>query len=212
VSGLEGCIWDGSPGWTVSFSGCSILCPCIFFKQEQFWFKIFEMGGWLLSSTRAVANLWISSLQLLSPLCWIFQLISSLLGPGSLLLSRHLGFFGGCPQFPIPHFYIPLFIFLTLCTSLLSNPTPDPAPFIPFLLLLLSSTQFPPTNCFKLISSQNIDVLSGSVRFSCCTASLKGIFCCSKPLSNSTTMINHRARHKTLGLENTFITSLFLRL
>jgi hypothetical protein len=31
-------------------------------------------------------------------------------------------------------------------------------------------------------------------------------------LSNSTTMINHRARHKTLGLENTFITSLFLRL
>ena len=48
-----------------------------------------------------VPNLWIWSLQVLSPLYWVFQLMSSLLGPGSLLLSWHLGLLGGYPQFPI---------------------------------------------------------------------------------------------------------------
>jgi hypothetical protein len=30
----------------LSFSLCSALCPCISFRQEQFWVKILEMGGW----------------------------------------------------------------------------------------------------------------------------------------------------------------------
>jgi hypothetical protein len=36
-----------------------------------------------------------------------------LLGPGSLLLSWHLGLSGGYPQFSIPHCDTPLFSFLT---------------------------------------------------------------------------------------------------
>ena len=37
------------PGW-VFFSPfpslCSTFCPCISFRQEQFWIKILEMSGW----------------------------------------------------------------------------------------------------------------------------------------------------------------------
>jgi hypothetical protein len=44
---------------------------------------------------------------------WALQLISSLLGPGSLLLSWHLGLASGCSQFPISHCYTCLFKFLT---------------------------------------------------------------------------------------------------
>jgi hypothetical protein len=33
------------------FSLCSTLCPCISFRQEQFWVNIFEIGGWSHPST-----------------------------------------------------------------------------------------------------------------------------------------------------------------
>jgi len=82
-----------------------------------------------------VPNIWIWSLQVLSPLCWVFQLMLSLLGSGSLLLFWHLGLSGGYPQFCIPHCYTILFNFLTLCTSPLSPPTPDFVPTFPFHLL-----------------------------------------------------------------------------
>ena len=36
----------------LSFSLCSILCPFISFRQEQFWVKILEMGRWPHPSTR----------------------------------------------------------------------------------------------------------------------------------------------------------------
>jgi hypothetical protein len=36
----------GQSLYGLSFSLCSILCPCISFRQEQFWVKIFEMSGW----------------------------------------------------------------------------------------------------------------------------------------------------------------------
>ena len=29
----------------LSFSFCSTLCPCIYFRQKSFWVKIFEMDG-----------------------------------------------------------------------------------------------------------------------------------------------------------------------
>jgi len=57
-----------------------------------------------------------------------FHLISSLLVPGSLMLSWHLGLAGGYSQFSIPHCHTPLFKFLTLCISFLSHPIPDLAP------------------------------------------------------------------------------------
>jgi hypothetical protein len=77
----------------------------------------------------ALPNLCIWFLQVLSPLSWAFQLISSPLGPGCFLLSCHLGLAGGYPQFPIPHCYTPPFNFLTLCILSLSLPIPDTAPF-----------------------------------------------------------------------------------
>jgi hypothetical protein len=49
----------------------------------------------------AVPNHWIWSLKVLSLLCWIFQLMSSPLDPGSLLLPGHLGLSSGYP--PAPH-------------------------------------------------------------------------------------------------------------
>ena len=106
--------------------------------------KFWRWVGGPIPQLGAMPNLWIWSLQVLSPLCWVFQLMSSLLGPGSLLLSWHLGLSGGYPQFPIPHCYTPLFNFLTLCTSPPSPPIPDSAPLFP--LPLHSSSPKPPTH------------------------------------------------------------------
>ena len=50
-------------------------------------------------------------------LCGVFQLMSSLWGPGTLLLTLHLWLSDCYTQIPIPHCYTPLFNFLTLCTS-----------------------------------------------------------------------------------------------
>jgi hypothetical protein len=90
----------------------------------------------------------LDSLQVLSPLCWVFQLMSSLLGPGDLLLPWHLGLSRGYTQFPIPDCYTPLFNFLAICTSLPSPLTPCPTP--PFPLSLLSPSQGPTRRAFEV--------------------------------------------------------------
>jgi hypothetical protein len=41
-----GGLWDG-----LSFSLCSNFCPCVSFRQEQFWIKDFERGEWPHPST-----------------------------------------------------------------------------------------------------------------------------------------------------------------
>ncbi|EDL30734.1 mCG148045 [Mus musculus] len=79
---------------------------------------------------------WIWSLQVLSPLCWLFRLMSSPMGPGNLLLPWHLGLSSGYPQFPIPHCLIFLFNFLSL-------PIPDPAPSLPPPSLTLPGLSLP---------------------------------------------------------------------
>ena len=95
------------------------------------WVINFEMGGWPHPLTGGRAYLLevisTSSISLSLPK---FRLKSSLLGPGSLSIPWCLGPSNGYPQFLIPHYYIILFDFLTLCTSLLSPPVPDTAPFI----------------------------------------------------------------------------------
>ena len=69
------------------------------------------------------------SLHFLSPHCCVFRLMSSLLGPGSLLGPWHLGLYSGYPQFLLPHRYkLPLKI-LTLYTS---PPFPPISELIPF--------------------------------------------------------------------------------
>jgi hypothetical protein len=64
----------------------------------------------------AMPNLWIWSLHILSLLCWVFQLMLSPLGPGTLLLSCHLWLSSGYPQFPISHCYTPEMYKRVRCT------------------------------------------------------------------------------------------------
>ena len=103
----------------------------------------------------AVPIHWIWTLQVLSPLCWVFWLMSSPSGPENLLLPWHLGLSSGYPQFPIPHCYTPPFNFLTLCTDpapLFFPPPPFPLPLpgpscplssVIILFPLLSRTEAP---------------------------------------------------------------------
>jgi hypothetical protein len=107
----------GSSLGGLSFSLCSTLCPHISFRQELLWVKNLEVNGWPPPPTGGLSNLWIWSLQVLFPLCWAFQLISSLYGSGSFLLSCHLRLAGGYPQFFLHHCYKPLFKFLILWIS-----------------------------------------------------------------------------------------------
>jgi hypothetical protein len=116
----------------LSFSLCSTFCPVISFRQEQFWVKILKMGWWPHPSTRGHALTTGYGLDWFSlPFVGVFQLTSSTWGPWSLFLSWHLGLSGCYPQFPTPHYYIPLFNFLTFCTSPLSPPKPDSFPLLP---------------------------------------------------------------------------------
>ena len=92
---------------------------------------------------------WIWGLQVLSPLCWVFELMFSLLGPGNLLGPWHLGLPSGYSQFPFPHCYTPPFKLLTLCTSPPSTPTSELVPPFPSLFCL------PPTS-FSSSSSQRL--------------------------------------------------------
>ena len=100
VSGFGVCIWVVQSLDGLSLSLCSTLCPCISFRQENFWVKMFDMGGWSnLSTGGSVYALDMVSTYSLSPLLGIsanvisvvFQLMSFLLSPGNLLLSWHLG-------------------------------------------------------------------------------------------------------------------------
>jgi hypothetical protein len=74
---------------------------------------------------------WIWSLQVLYPLCWVFQLTSSLLGLGNLLGPWNLGLSSGYPQILLPYCYTPPFKFPTLCTSPLSPLISEPALLFP---------------------------------------------------------------------------------
>jgi hypothetical protein len=145
-------------GWISRWGSLySTLCSCISFRQEQFWAKLLEMGGWPHPSTEGLCLTFGYGLP---PLFGVFQKVSSPWGPERLLLFWHLGLSGCYPQFLIPHCYTPLFNFLTLCTSPPSLPIPDSAPF-PFPLL--SSSQVPPTLyliiLFPLLSRTEASIL-----------------------------------------------------
>jgi hypothetical protein len=92
-----------------------------------------------------VPNFWIWSQQVLSPLCWIFQLRLSLLGHGSLLLCSHLGLsVDYSSQFPMPpllhtsvQFHDPLCITLHLLPYLILPPFVSSPP--PLFLLSTSN-------------------------------------------------------------------------
>jgi hypothetical protein len=90
----------------------------------------------------AVSNHWVWPLQVLSPLCWVFKLMSTLLSPGILLLPWQLGLSSGYPISPslIAH------IHSISCHSLfVPHPKSPPTPNLAhFSLPLLSPSQVPP--------------------------------------------------------------------
>jgi hypothetical protein len=115
------------------FSLCSNLSPRISFRQEQFYVKILEMGECPHTSTKGPCLTSVYGLDMFSLyFVGVFHLMSSPWGPRRLFLSWHLGLSGCYPQIPVSHCYIPLFNYLTLCTSPPSPPIPDSPPIFPF--------------------------------------------------------------------------------
>jgi hypothetical protein len=55
-------------GWPFLQYLLHFFCPCIPFRQEQFWGKMFDMGEWLFPLLEAVLIYYRWSLQVLSPL------------------------------------------------------------------------------------------------------------------------------------------------
>ena len=100
---------DPKVGWILdglSFSLCSIFCPCISSRQKQFQVKIFEMGGWAHPSTRGYAHL----LEVVSS-----GSISSLLGISANIFAVgswepsfpwNLGLSSGSSNLPLLHISI----------------------------------------------------------------------------------------------------------
>ena len=118
-----------------------------FFLQEEFWINILKWVGGPIPQLGAVPIHWIWSLQVLSPICWVFWLKSSQLGQGELLGPWYLGLSSGYFQFPLHHCYTPTFNLLTACTSPpspaifeLAPPFPSPS-FIPPRYLSPSTSQ-----------------------------------------------------------------------
>jgi hypothetical protein len=93
--------------------------------------KIWKWVGGPIPETGALPNPCLWCLQILPPICLSFHLISSLLGPGSPLLSWNLGLSGGYLQFPI------------LPIHLCSNSWPSVYHFCLLPYLILPSTPFP---------------------------------------------------------------------
>jgi hypothetical protein len=69
----------------------TLFVPTFPFDMRNSGLIFFRWVGGLIPQLEAVSIHWIWSLQVLSPLCWVFQLMSSLLGLGNLLGPCHLG-------------------------------------------------------------------------------------------------------------------------
>jgi len=95
----------------LSFSLCSTLCPCISFRQKQFWVNIFEMCAWAHSSTGGLfLTSGYDSTGSLSTLLGISANIIPL-GSWKYLDSWYFGLPSGYPHFPIRHCYKHFFQF-----------------------------------------------------------------------------------------------------
>ena len=91
-----------------------LFVPVFPLKRNISGLKLWTWVGGPIHQPGALPNLWIWSQQVLPPLCGVFQLMSSLRGPGRLLLSWHLELSGCYPQLPLPHCYTALFNIMTL--------------------------------------------------------------------------------------------------
>ena len=109
----------------------SFFVPVFPLNRNTSRLTILRYVGGPIPQLGAVPIYWRWFLQVLSPLCCIFWLKSSQLGPGSLFLPLLLGLSSSYPQFTIPHCYILLLDILTLCIFLLPLPISEPAPLFP---------------------------------------------------------------------------------
>jgi hypothetical protein len=80
-----------------------LFVPAFPFDRSDSGLLFLRWVGGPIPQLEAKPTHWIWSLQVLSPLCWVFQLMSSLLNPGNLLGPWHLGLSSGYPQSPLPH-------------------------------------------------------------------------------------------------------------
>ena len=141
---------DHKVGWSLdglSFSLCSIFVPAFPLDRDDSGLKHFRWVGGPIPPLGALSIYWRRSLQVLSPYCWVFQLMSSTLGSWILL---HLWFQGlSSSSLPSPsatYFYSfswssgllsCLFLYLVLHPLF---PLPFPTP-----------TQMPPSLCLPCL-------------------------------------------------------------
>jgi hypothetical protein len=123
------CRWDGSLGGAVSgwpFLQSLLYSLFLHFLLTRGILDYHIWGGWVAPSLkqewgcRVVPIHWIWSLQVLTPLCWLFRLVLSV-GTWKPWVPGIWDFLVGTSQFSFLHCYTPPFKFLTLCTSPISE-------------------------------------------------------------------------------------------
>jgi hypothetical protein len=90
--------WD-SPGIPFPSVSASSFVPAFPFNRNNPVLLFMRWMGGGIPQKGAMSAHCIWSLHILFPLCWVFQLMSSLLSPGILLGPLHLWISSGYPQF-----------------------------------------------------------------------------------------------------------------
>ena len=129
--------------WMVFSSDSTLLfILCYPVDRNNSRLKILRWVGGSIPQPGAMPKLWIWSIEVLSPLWWVFQLMSSLLGPGSLLLSWYQRILDSYLSSPSP-------ITIHFCSSFWPSAyfpcLLHTGIWIPFLRCLASSSQVPAT-------------------------------------------------------------------
>jgi len=88
-----GSLWMAFPTVTAPF-----FVPVFPLDRNDSELKMLRWVGGLTPQLKVMLIYWRWSLQLLSPICWVFQLMSSPLRPGNLLLPGCLGISSGSPH------------------------------------------------------------------------------------------------------------------
>ena len=105
-----------------------LFIPAFPFDRRNSGLVLVRWEGVSIPQMKTVPIYWMWSLHFLYLLCWVFQVMLSLLSPGNLLGPWHMGLSSGYPQIPLPYCYSP-FKFLTLCTFLYQHPIRTSSPF-----------------------------------------------------------------------------------
>ena len=123
----------------------SFFVPAFSLGRNNSGLKFLRCVGGPITHLGAVPIYWRWSIQVLSPLCWVFQLMSSPLGPGNLSYPWLLGLSSGSPSSspPTATYFYPfswpsrLLSCLFLYLSPLSSPLAlDPSLLLPSMIIL----------------------------------------------------------------------------